>query len=83
MGKVSLKHVYEIAQIKSKDPPFRNVPMKEICKQIIGTSHTMGIEIVKHLDPEEYGKFIVERNIKDEEHERQLEEIRQAKLLRL
>lgn len=57
--------------------------MEEMCKCIIGTAQTCGIEVVKSLDPKEYKQFLEERKERLEEHERSLEEIRQSKLLRL
>lgn len=82
-GKVSLKHIYEIAKIKSEDPSFELVPLQTICKSIIGSAHTLGIEVVKELKPEEYGQFLQERKIFLEEREKELEEIQTKKLLRL
>lgn len=45
-GKVSLKHVYEIAKIKKTDERHKNLELKSICKLIIGTAKSMGIEVV-------------------------------------
>ena len=50
---------------------------------IIQSAHTCGIQVVKHLDPEEYGQFLEERNKVVEEQEREIQEAKQAKLLRL
>ena len=82
-GKVSLKHIYEIATIKSVDIEWDNVPMKDICQTIIKNAHTMGIEVVKDLDADSYKQFLEERKQIVEEQQRQLEEARQAKMLRL
>lgn len=49
-GKVTLKHIYEIAKIKSQDPPLEWKPLKEICTMLIATARTCGIEVVKELD---------------------------------
>ena len=46
-GKVSLRHVYEIAVIKQKDLAFVRIPLESICKTIIGSARSMGIEVVK------------------------------------
>ena len=46
-GKVSLRHVYEIAVIKQKDPAFVRIPLESICKTIIGSARSMGIEVIK------------------------------------
>ena len=82
-GKVSLKHIYEIALLKKQDPVNRHVDTKEMCEMIIKSAHTCGIQVVKHLDPEEYGEFLEERNKVVEEQEREIQEAKQAKLLRL
>lgn len=49
-GKVTLKHIYEIAKIKAQDPPLEWKPLKEICVMLIATARTCGIEVVKELD---------------------------------
>ena len=82
-GKVTLKHVYEIAKIKSEDPVWEGFPMERICKSVIGTAHSCGIQIVRDLDPKEYGMFLEEREKLVEEQEQDLEDARQAKLLRV
>jgi len=82
-GKVTLRHVYEIARIKSADPCFENIPMLRICKSIIGAAHSCGIEVVRHLDAEEYGAFLEERRQVVEQQEAELAEAKAAKLLRV
>lgn len=82
-GKVSLKHVYEIALIKSKDPTFENVSLQNVCKSIITAAHSCGIEVVPRLEEDSYRQFLEERKDIVKQQEQQLEEIRQAKMLRL
>lgn len=82
-GKVTLKHVYEIAKIKSEDPCWENTPLESICKSIISAAHTCGIEVVRNLDPQEYGEFLEERRRIVQEQEDELLEARQAKLMRV
>ncbi|XP_060599206.1 large ribosomal subunit protein uL11m-like [Ruditapes philippinarum] len=82
-GKVTLKHVYEIAKIKMQDPQNRGQSLENICKQIIGTSYSVGIEVVKSLEPEEYAEFLQERQKRLDQYDIELEEIRKSKLLRL
>jgi large subunit ribosomal protein L11 len=43
---VTLKHVYEIAKIKCTDADLAAVGEKNICKQIIGSAKTLGLEVV-------------------------------------
>ena len=47
VGRISLKHVYEIALIKSQDPAFVRVPLESICKTIIGTAKSIGIDVIR------------------------------------
>lgn len=82
-GKITLRHVYEIARIKSTDPCFENIPMIRICRMVIGTAHTCGIEVVHRLDAEEYGSFLEERRRIVEQQETELQEAKAAKLLRI
>ena len=45
-GRVSLKHVYEIAKIKKQDPNLNALPLSMICSQIVGSARSMGIQVV-------------------------------------
>ncbi|XP_055345869.1 39S ribosomal protein L11, mitochondrial-like [Paramacrobiotus metropolitanus] len=81
-GKITLKHVYEIAKIKSEDPPLENVDLKEICEDIIDQCRRMGVQVVRDLDAEEYGRFLEERKIVVAAQLKELEEKKQAKMLR-
>ena len=82
-GKISLKHVYEIAKIKSEDPSMDGYSLEEVCRFVINVARTCGIEVVKSLDPAEYRAFLDERKNIVAEQDRQFEEIRQARLLRI
>lgn len=82
-GKITLKHVYEIAVLKKQDPVNRHTDLKEMCEMVIECAHTCGIDVVRHLDPEEYGEFLKEREKVVEEQEKALLEAKQAKLLRV
>ncbi|XP_014257934.1 39S ribosomal protein L11, mitochondrial [Cimex lectularius] len=82
-GKVTRKHIYEIAKIKSEDPVFECVPLEQICKKIIGIAHSCGIEVVDKLDSQEYQTFLEERKLIIEEQKKQLQEKKEAKMLRL
>lgn len=44
-GKITLKHVYEIALIKQQDPPLRVLTLEHICRQIIGAARSVGVEV--------------------------------------
>ncbi|KAI9017078.1 ribosomal protein L11, N-terminal domain-containing protein [Gaertneriomyces semiglobifer] len=45
VGKVSLKHIYEIAKIKSGDPAFQGMSMRNICSRIVGTAKGIGLDV--------------------------------------
>uniref|UniRef100_A0A0N4ZG44 Large ribosomal subunit protein uL11m n=1 Tax=Parastrongyloides trichosuri TaxID=131310 RepID=A0A0N4ZG44_PARTI len=62
VGKLSVKHIYEIAKVKSKDKVMVGVPLKDICIGIIKTCRTIGIEVQKEdLNPEELKAFLENR----------------------
>uniref|UniRef100_A0A0D3HEH7 Large ribosomal subunit protein uL11m n=2 Tax=Oryza TaxID=4527 RepID=A0A0D3HEH7_9ORYZ len=49
VSSLSLRHVYEIAKLKQSDPYCKHMSLEALCKSIIGTANSMGIEIVKDL----------------------------------
>ncbi|CAG7836233.1 unnamed protein product [Allacma fusca] len=81
-GKVTLKHIYEIAKIKQTDPFLRFESLEHICKLVIKTARSAGIEVVRELDADEYGEFLEERKVIVEEQKKELQEKREAKMLR-
>eukprot|EP00042_Codosiga_hollandica_P020953 m.70367 g.70367 ORF g.70367 m.70367 type:complete len:149 (-) comp50131_c0_seq1:1037-1483(-) len=46
-GTVTLKHIYEIALVKQKDPGFRNSTLRGVCMALIGSARSMGISVVR------------------------------------
>lgn len=48
VGMVSVRAVYEIAQVKGQDECFkiRNYSMEEVVKSIIGSARSLGIKVV-------------------------------------
>lgn len=81
-GKITLKHLYEIAAIKIKDPPNALLTMEQMCLAVMGSARTCGIQVLKNLDAEEYGEFLKERKIVVEQQMKELQEKREAKMLR-
>nr|CAG4647541.1 EOG090X0I63 [Megafenestra aurita]SVE92759.1 EOG090X0I63 [Megafenestra aurita] len=81
-GKVTLKHVYEIAKIKQQDPPLKILSIETICKQIIGIARSCGIEVVPKLDAEEYGEFLKQRKLEVDEELKELQAKKEARMLR-
>ncbi|KAK1378868.1 54S ribosomal protein L19, mitochondrial [Heracleum sosnowskyi] len=48
---ITIKHVYEIAKVKQSDGSFcEYMPLESICKSIMGTAKSMGIQVEKDLD---------------------------------
>lgn len=45
VGSVSLKHVYEIAKIKTTDRHLAHIPLESMCRSVIGTAATCGITV--------------------------------------
>lgn len=56
--------------------------LQEVCGLMIGVAKSCGIEIVKDLDPEEYKQFLVERKAIIEQQKKELQEKKDAKMLR-
>ncbi|XP_014215240.1 39S ribosomal protein L11, mitochondrial isoform X2 [Copidosoma floridanum] len=51
-------------------------------KMKLGTARTVGIEVVRHLDSEEYKQFLEERKLVVEQNLKELQEVKEAKMLR-
>jgi len=81
-GKVTRKHIYEIAKIKQQDPPLRFESLEFICRRLISTAKSVGIQVVDKLDPVEYGQYLEERKAIVEKELQELREKKEAKLLR-
>lgn len=81
-GMITLKHLYEIAAIKIKDPPNALMTMEQMCNALIGTARTCGIQVVRDLTAEEYGQFLETRKAIVEQQKKELQEKREAKMLR-
>lgn len=43
---ISLKHVYEIARIKSTDEHLKHLKLESIASTVIGTARSLGIQVV-------------------------------------
>lgn len=81
-GYMTVKHVYEIAKVKSRDLRYDCVPLEKICQEIIDLARRMGVRVVHKLDPKEYSEFLEERKKIVAQQIAQLEEKRQEKMLR-
>ena len=81
-GKITVKHVYEIAKLKRNCPIYDCWPIEKICGEVIRTAVGSGVQVVHRLDPDEYQQFIEQRKVVNEQQLAELEEKRQAKMLR-
>ena len=45
-GTISARAIYEIAQMKRRDATLASIPIESMCKTVIGTAKTMGLEVV-------------------------------------
>lgn len=81
-GKITLKHLYEIAQLKSQDIRYQASTLQEIIEEAMRYARQCGIQVVRELDPVEYGKFLEERAKINEEQRQEIQAKREAKLLR-
>ena len=44
---MTLKQIYEIAKVKQADPNLQRIPLQSIVSQIIHSTKSMGINVVK------------------------------------
>ncbi|CAG0918104.1 unnamed protein product [Notodromas monacha] len=79
-GKITLRHVYEIAQLKSQDITLQMMSMEEICKCVVKTAKSCGVEVVEgDIDPVEYEGFLKNRALEIEAKIAELKELRETK----
>lgn len=46
IGRISLKHVYEIAKIKQSETRLSGLSLKGLCKSVIAQAKSIGVEVV-------------------------------------
>ncbi|KOC66649.1 39S ribosomal protein L11, mitochondrial [Habropoda laboriosa] len=81
-GKITFKHLYEIAVIKSQDPPLELLTLKDVCQMLVGIARTCGIVIVNTIDPVEYAEFMKQREENLQIFLAELQESKISKVLR-
>jgi len=81
-GYITRKHLYEIALVKSQDPPLQMVDLEEVCRHLIDSAYSLGIRVVDKIDPVEYQLFLEERKTIVKEQKDELQAAKEAKLLR-
>ncbi|MEQ2255652.1 hypothetical protein ILYODFUR_016077 [Ilyodon furcidens] len=65
-GMVSVRAVYEIAQVKAQDECFkmRDASLETVVKSIVGSARSLGIKVVNDLSADDYKVFLEEREEK-------------------
>lgn len=81
-GKITYRHLYEIAKIKAQDRTNALLTLEQICRNLVHSARSCGVEIVRELDPDDYAKFLENRQLIIAEQQRELAEKREAKMLR-
>ncbi|KAL7677744.1 hypothetical protein ACOME3_003981 [Neoechinorhynchus agilis] len=81
-GVITLKHVYEIANVKKDDKLYAFMSMEQLCKTIIRLAVRTGIKVVPRISPEELGQFRNERKVIVEKQLQELQDLRTSKMLR-
>ncbi|CAH8440915.1 unnamed protein product [Schistosoma turkestanicum] len=91
-GRLTLKHIYHIAELKKQDPNLLRKSLQDICKMLIGTAHRLGIEIVTQDDiksgkvdytPSGYADFLKNREEYLKQKKLEIETTKQSKMMRL
>ncbi|EUB59938.1 39S ribosomal protein L11 [Echinococcus granulosus] len=93
-GQLTLKHIYEIAVLKSEDAALRTTSLQAICASLIAEAHRMGIEVLSReeeaavrKDPDSaasaYAEFLRRRDEEVAQRKKALEEKKQAKMMRV
>ncbi|XP_029656543.1 39S ribosomal protein L11, mitochondrial-like [Octopus sinensis] len=75
-GKITLKHVYEIALVQAKDPFLRGHSLQSICRTVVKEALSVGISVVDHIDPTEYKDFLHGQEIEYQQYLVQLQQKR-------
>lgn len=81
-GKITLKHLYEIAKIKSEDPTMALLSLEQVCTMMVGIARTCGIEVVREIDLEEYKEFLKTREETIAKYREELRLAKESKMLR-
>ncbi|KAF8564328.1 hypothetical protein P879_08728 [Paragonimus westermani] len=91
-GRLTLKHIYHIAELKKQDPKYFTWDLEKVCTMLIWKAHILGIEVLSKemLDsgqvdhsPEGYAEFLKQRELFLEQKKKDAEERKQAKMMRI
>lgn len=78
----SHSHAIQSSSNRKQIPKFLLSFVQQMCQMLVGVAQSCGIEIVDRLDPEEYQQFLEERKVVVENQRKELQETRDAKMLR-
>lgn len=81
-GKITFKHLYEIACIKAQDPTLALLTLEQVCQMLVGIARTCGIKIVRELNSAEYAQFMEERKENVNKFLEELEATKETKIRR-
>lgn len=81
-GYITVKHVYEIAKLKSQDPDYDFIPLEKVCDDVVRSARSLGVKVVHRLDPKEYAEFLEKRAVVVKQQLKEIAEQKEAKLLR-
>ncbi|CAH8832270.1 unnamed protein product [Trichobilharzia szidati] len=90
-GRITLKHIYHIAELKQQDPNLLTKSLEDICKMLLGTAHRLGIEVLSPEDinsgrvdytPSGYAKFLQNREDYLKQKKLEAETSKQNKVMR-
>ena len=82
MGKITRKHLFEIAKIKHQDAINRVYSLESMTRLVAVIAYNIGVEIVDEIDPKEYKDFLEKRQEIIQKQMEELEEKKAAKMLR-
>nr|XP_039256818.1 39S ribosomal protein L11, mitochondrial-like [Styela clava] len=71
IGKITHKHIYEIAKVKIQDEYYtiRDYTMQQMCEEIAQSCYRSHIDIVEKLDPEVYDRYLQTVDEKEAEYQ--------------
>lgn len=87
LGKITYKHLYEIASVKIKDEYYtiRDYTMEQMCEELANVCWNIGVDVVRDLDAIDYDEFLKEVEEKEEEFQKEkaLKELELKKKMKL
>lgn len=47
VGKVHVKHIYEIGKMQQRNGHLKHLPLESICRTVAASASSMGLEVVR------------------------------------